>query len=156
MVVCFYCRFYDLSALWILALIPAAAFPVLLSFSWEKWKKALTAFSVLGICFFVGFIGFYSQCNRYDKTTDFGECTFSGRVVEIREYSAGSRVVLDNLKVEGEKQNCKLVTYLPASFVENITLSDELLLRGEVTKREFTAEGFSSSAKDFGKGIYSR
>ena len=153
-VVCFYCRFYDLSALWILALIPAAAFPVLLSFSWEKWKKALTAFSVLCICFFVGFMGFYSQCNRYDKTTDFGECTFSGRVVEIREYSAGSRVVLDNLKVEGEKQNCKLVTYLPASFVENITLSDELLLRGDVTKREFPAEGFSSSAKDFGKGIY--
>ncbi len=153
-VFCFYHRFYGLSAAWLLCLLPAAAFPVFLSVSIEKWRRMIILFAVLCICFFTGFFGFYAQVNHYDKMTDFGTCNFSGRVVEIRAWYNGSQVVLDDLIVNGETQDCKLIAYLPTSFTEDITLSDEVLLNGDVKKKEMNVEEFSTSAKDFGKGIF--
>ena len=153
-VFCFYYRFYRLSSAWLLCLLPLAAFPVFCAFPIGKWKQMLLAFAILCICFYSGFLGLSLQFNRYDKLTDFGTCNFSGRVVEIRAGYNGSKVVLDDLTVEGEKQNCKLIAYMPASFMENVTLSDELFLRGNITKKSVRADDFTSNAKDFGKRIF--
>ena len=152
-VFCFYHYFYDLSAVWALVILPLAAFPVFLSYSIRAWKRIILVFSLLCACFFIGFVSLTLQTNRYEEATDMGECYFSGRVVEIREgYNV--KVVLDDLVVDGKAQDCKLVAYLPSSFVEDIMLSDELFLRGTISKRVMEAEGFSSVAKDFGKGIF--
>ncbi|MBO5736485.1 MAG: hypothetical protein J6S04_01630, partial [Clostridia bacterium] len=151
---CFYYRFYSLSPIWLLCLLPASVFPAFLSYSLSKWKEMGWAAVLLCICFLTGFFGFGMQVDRYEKVSGFGECNFSGRVVEVEEGYNGVEVVLDDVKVEGERQNCKLIAYLPASFEGKLTLSDELFLYGEVTKKDITSENFVPYAKDFGKRIF--
>ena len=153
-VFCFYCRFYGLSFAWLACLPILAAIPVFLSVSTAKRKKCVLALLSLCVCFFAGFFGFSIQVKRYEKTTDFGECYFTGKVVEIHESYNKVGVVLDGVKIDGEKQNCKLIAYLPTAFGETITLSDELFLRGEIEKRDINAENFTMQSKEFGKRIF--
>lgn len=151
---CFSFRFQGLSSAWLVCLLPLAAFPVFLSLPLDRWRAALVAFSLLCVCFFVGFFGFTIQVSRYENVDVSGEVYFSGRVVELREWNGSVGVVLDDVTIEGERQNCKLITYLPASFGEKVALSDELFLHGNVQKREMDADEFSLVAKDFGKRIF--
>lgn len=153
-VFCFYHRFYSLSSLWLLCLIPMAAFPIFLSLPFGKWKEMGLIFVILcGFCL-MGFFGFGVEVNRYENVSSFGECYFSGRVVEMSKGTNSVKVVLDDLRIDGEEQNCKLVAYLPTSLHDKVTLSDELFLHGNVEKREISAEKFARAAKDFGKRIF--
>lgn len=151
---CFYHAFEGLSAAWLLCLLPMAAAPAFLSYSKGKLWAAAIAFLFLCLCALVGFFGFTIQVNRYEHTAAFGEKYFSGRVVEIREGKYSTALVLDDLVIEGEGENCKLIAYLPTSFCEDIRLSDEVFLRGDIEKRAYETEGFSLFAKDFGKRIF--
>ena len=153
-VYCYYHHFKSVSLGWLFAILPVLALPILLAYPLAKWRRMLVVFALLCTCLFTGFLGLNTAVRRYERMPDFGECNFSGRVVEIREKSSRVEVVLDNLKVDGEKQNCKLIAYLPASFKGELTLSDVLFLGGEVGKVELNAENFSSTAKDFGEKIY--
>ena len=151
---CFYYRFHGVSFAWLACLPILAAIPVFLSISIEKRKKCILALLSLCVCFFVGFFGLSMQVNRYENTKGFGECYFTGRVVEIHESYNKVGVVLDDLAIDGEKQNCKLIAYLPTAFGETVTLSDELFLYGEIEKREINAENFTTLSKEFGKRIF--
>jgi hypothetical protein len=76
------------------------------------------------------------EVDRYENVTSLGECHFSGRVVDISEGESSVKVLLDDLRVEGKRQNCKLVAYLPATFQGKLTLSDTVFLYGNIEKRE--------------------
>ena len=153
-VFCYYHYFRSLHTAWLLCLPPATLFPAFLSLPSRRWRRVVVGFLLLCISFFVGFFGFQIEVNRYEDARSFGECYFSGRVVEMRDGANGTQVILGDLTIEGEKQNCKLIAYLPASLEGEVGLSDELFLRGEVTKKKFSYETFSFTAKDFGKRIF--
>ena len=149
-----YHHFRGLHLAWMLCLLPCAALPLCACSTAKQWIRAGYAVLVLCICFLMGFFGFFLQINRYQRTDGAKESFFSGRVVEMREYYDTVGLVLDDLSVDGEELNCKLIAYMPASFCKNIQLSDELFLQGDIEKVSVDTDGFSAQAKDFGKGIF--
>ena len=153
-VFCYYHYFLSLHTAWLLCLPPMAFFPVFLSFPLVRWKKIALLSLLLCVSFFIGLFGFQIEVNRYEDVRPFGECYFSGRVVEMRDAANGTQVILDDLTIEGEKQNCKLIAYLPASLEGEVGICDELFLRGTVTKKSFQQETFTLNANDFGKRIF--
>lgn len=153
-VFCYYHYFLSLHTAWLLCLPPMAFFPAFLSFSLQQWKKIAALSLLLCVSFFIGLFGFQIEVNRYEDARAFGECYFSGKVVEMRDSANGTQVILGDLTIEGEKQNCKLIAYLPASLEGEVGLCDELFLRGTVTQKSFSQETFTLNASDFGKRIF--
>lgn len=151
---CFYYRFFDLSSAWLLCLLPVGALPVFLAYPIEKWKKMVLVFALLCVSFFMGFFGFGIEVDRYENVSALGERHFSGRVVDISEGESAVKVVLDDLRVEGKRENCKLIAYLPATFQEKLTLCDTLFLYGDIEKREINVDNFIRTSKDFSERIF--
>ena len=111
-------HFNDVSALWLLCLIPLAVTSFFFCRTSEKWLRTAFSVALLGIFFFVGFFGFSLQVTKfYDREEWLGENYVSGRVVEKRPYESQIGLVLDDLMIGGEKAEGKLVAYLPTSFV---------------------------------------
>ena len=147
-------RFNDVSALWILCLIPLAATPFFFCRTREKRFKTALAVSLLGVFFFVGFFGFSFQTARFfDREAFLGENYVSGRVVEKRPYETQIGLVLDDLVIGGERVKGKLIAYLPILFEDSVELSDEIFLQGEISKTSVTAENFSLMAGEFGDSV---
>ena len=151
-VFCFHYSFNNLSIAWLLCLFPLIAALLFLCFSFGDIVKIAVAFLALCACFFIGFFGFLAQVHRFDADVE-GEYYFSGRVVEIRENAYNTAVVLDDLYVDGERCKDKLIAYMPTSFCEDIVLSDQVFLHGDIQKHEIETENFSLFAKDLGKGV---
>jgi len=151
-VFCFHYYFNSLSPAWLLCLLPMTLVPLILCLSLKRLWKLLATFLVLCACFFIGFFGFLLQANRF-KADVVGEYYFSGRVVDMREMSYGTELVLDDLTVGGNHCKDKLIAYMPTSFCEDIRLSDRVVLYGEIEQNTIDTEAFSLYARDFGDGI---
>lgn len=124
---------YDLSKLWLLVWIPLFVAIVFICRKRVGTIKVVLAITLLLVSFFVGFTGFslkidaFQTCNRYSTET-----TVVGKVVEKQEYTYTIKLVLSNVYIGENYENSKLVAYLPASFCENVQLSNEVLLQGFV------------------------
>lgn len=129
----YFYRFQNVSAWWLTALLPCAITPFLFCNNRVRLKKTALALLVLTAAFALGTFSFSGQVRNYTNTPVYeGEHTVEGRVLERRENDYGIVVLLDRIRIDGKEENGKLVAYLPASFSENITLSDCLVLEGEV------------------------
>lgn len=150
----FYYKFYGVSALWLLSLIPIAATPFFFCRTKEKLFRTALAVSILGVCFFVGLFSFSLQYARFfDGDHLEGEGYVAGRVVEKREYEDHTALVLDDILIGEERVHGNLVAYLPASFGKTVKLSDTLVAYGEIEAIEVDGESFGLAARDFGDEI---
>ena len=150
-------HYYKVSALWLLALIPLAGMPFFFCKSKEKIVQRACAIVCLGIFFFAGFLGFALQTNEFSQMNDYvGQNYITGRVIEKRVYNTQIACILDNVKIGGKLVKGKLIAYLPTSFEEEITLSDEIFLEGQVSVNEIGEDNFSYMAGELGNKIYLR
>ena len=150
----FYHHFRGVHSAWLLCILPCTVFPFFLCLKRGQWYKTAYAAITMCICFLAGFFGFFIQVDRYQQTDGIKDCVFSGRVVEMREGFDDIGLVLDDLSVNGKDYSCKLIAYMPASFCENLQLSDVVFLSGDVDKIRVEADLFSRQAKDFGRGVF--
>lgn len=137
--------FEDLSPWWLALTLPLAISPLF----FRHRKRAFLAVGLLLLAFFIGFYSFSRQIERYTDTQTYAseEYPVAGQIVSIGETSWGYRVVLTDLTIGSTKEDGKLVAYLPASFAEQLRLSEVVLLKGKVqTQTElFDEYGFRAS-----------
>lgn len=110
-----------------------------------KINKTAVAVCVLLVAFFIGQTCFSAQVRNYASASEYnGKYTVQGIVEEKTVGRKYGRVVLSNISVDKKEGEYKLIAYLPTSFCENITLFDEISLRGNLQ-----TQGTELSAEDF-------
>lgn len=133
-VFCYYHTYYDVSLRWLYALIPVTITPFFFCRNKIALLKTGAAMLSIVLFFFVGYGGFSRQVQNYNGTTAYnGEYYVSGKVVDKVEYEFTTRLLLEDVYIDGKSVDCKLNAYLPLSFSENVQLSDEILLYGTVS-----------------------
>lgn len=147
-------HYHGVSALWLLGLLPLAATPFFFCRTKEKIFKTAVAVALLSIFFFLGYFGFSLQTARFfDRAAYLGGNYVSGCVVEKRSYKDGTGLVLEDLSIGGKRVEGRLVAYLPATFYDTISLSDEVFLEGNVNEVEINGENFSLMAGELGDKV---
>ncbi len=127
--------FNGFSAWWLLCSIPLAITPFFFCRSKIRAKKTLLALLALLVAFGVGNTFFritvsdFRACGEYHGVS----AHVSGRVIDISEQGAVCVVTLTDVRVEKNKEQGKLNAYLPASFCENLRLSDEIFIKGTLS-----------------------
>ncbi len=153
-VFCFLNYFYDVSALWLLVLLPLAGTSFFFCRNkMQVWRTACSI-ALLGAAFFVGFFAFSLQLTNFFARNDLlGKHYVSGYVTEIRLYDGQNGYVLDDLRFGGERVDGKLIAYLPTSNTQDVTLCDELFLYGNVSETSVDGDSFALMAGEFGDDI---
>lgn len=153
--ICFYFQVYfnGVSVSWLAVLPLIAVTPFFFCRKGKSLYYTVLSILLLITSFFVGYFSFAKQIEKFTQGGKEGEACVIGKVVEKREYSYSTGLVLSDISIDGEKTFGKLVAYLPASFSENIDLCDEILLHGTIKQSELNSEEFSLQAGDFGDGI---
>ena len=126
-------RFHGVSMGWLFLLIPMVGTPFFFCHVKRDFIKTAVAWAVLLLFFFIGYGAFSSQVQAFSKPqVESGKSYVVGRVVEKNGNEYATRLLLDNVFVDGEEVDGKLNAYLPASFYENAKLGDEILLFGDL------------------------
>ena len=143
------------SSLCALVLLPFA----ICSFGFCRTRKRIrkTSFSILlvALFFFAGqglFLGAledFTNAKRIDAYT-----TVVGRVIEKSDFGGTTRVVLDDLIIGKKSTEGKLNAYLPASFCENVRLSDEILLEGNVKTDVSLTRAYGLRAEEIKENVF--
>jgi ComEC/Rec2-related protein len=114
-----------------------------------KRLRALTAVLTLALGFTLGCCATFLKIADYQATKTYqGEYTVSGRVVGISRGNEYCAVLLQDVKMGKQALKGKLVAYLPPAFYDNIRLSDEVEMRGELATDVslFNEYGFRANA----------
>ncbi len=126
--------FKDVSAWWSIALLPFAA----ASFCFCKSRARILATAVvivwLAVCFCFGFAAFKSKVLDFTDTRQYNqEAEVVGQVQEktLTEYTLV--VVLDDVRIDGEKQDGRLTAQLAKRLSDEIYLADVVRMDGVVT-----------------------
>ena len=99
----------------------------------ERWKKTAVAILVLLLFFFGGLFSFMKQAENFLRVTEFdGVYSVTGTVEEKSVYGEQTQLVLSKINVGKNKENCKLIAYLPTTYCENVQLSDVVMVRGNL------------------------
>ena len=86
----------------------------------ERWKKTAVAILVLLLFFFGGLFSFMKQAENFLRVTEFdGVYSVTGTVEEKSVYGEQTQLVLSKINVGKNKENCKLIAYLPAICYNN-------------------------------------
>lgn len=112
----------------------------------KKRLRAFLAALLLLVVFFVGEGAFRMQIASYLESRYFdGEATIAGRVIEIRDYDYSIYVLLTDVSVDGKGVTGNFIAYLPASFGENVRLSDRIVVTAKIEtyKTLFDEYGFA-------------
>ncbi|MBQ8685643.1 MAG: ComEC/Rec2 family competence protein [Clostridia bacterium] len=145
---------YGVSAWWACLLLPFAASPFFFCTSRKRAIAIALALLCLLASFLVGFGLFtrrveeFTDCGRYN-----GEYAVVGKVVEKTEYESYLSVTVEDIVVDGTREDGKLVAYLPTSFAQTIRLSDEVLLRGRVKTKASLTDDYGFRAYAIGDDI---
>ncbi len=124
---------------WLLFFFLPFVLPFTICRSKQSVKKSLTATLVFILFFFVGGSALSFQLSNFSKAENYnGEYAVTGRVIDCATSQRYVLLTLDRLTIDEKEEEGKLNAYLPASFGEDIKLSDKVLLRGKVqTYRPF-------------------
>lgn len=142
-------RCYGLSALWLLLWFPCVGVALCFCRTKRRLTNALLGVVLLGMAFFVGVFSFHQKLDKFSDAERYeGHVVVAGRVVEKEKISYGIRVYLTDVNVDGNRVDGKLVAYLPYGYYDELQLSDEVLLQGEITTDTayFDEYGFRASA----------
>lgn len=140
-------KFYDVSAWWLCILSPIAVASFLFCPTKKEIVRAACTWLSMLVFFSLGQTIFYRQTRNFENATAYnGEGYVVGRVTEKTEYDYIARLVLDDISVDGKREEGKLNAYLPLSFYNDVELCDEVLLYGTLTTETdfFDEHGFRS------------
>jgi len=85
------------------------------------------------ISFTLGAVSFSLQVKDFQSTNVYyGERVVVGRVIEKKTDGKSHAVVLDNLSVDGDEVEGKIIVYVPDAAYEGLSLSKETLMLGTV------------------------
>jgi ComEC/Rec2-related protein len=131
----------------------AFALPTCALFFVKNKRSCVLALLLLYLALAFGFTSFLMVMRRYDSAQSFiGEKTVIGRVVNKSETGFGCKIELTDLYVDEKAVEGRLIAYLPLSFYEETSLSDVLVVRGEVEKLSAFGE-FGFRAGEIADGI---
>ncbi|MBO4939898.1 MAG: ComEC/Rec2 family competence protein [Clostridia bacterium] len=122
--------------------------PIILYQNPKKRKRAVWVVLLLIVAFTLGEGAFRIKTHDYLQSRYFeGEVTAVGRVIEKREYEHSIFVILTDVSVDGNDEKGNFIAYLPATFGENVRLSDRILLTAKVEtyKTLFDEYGFAAN-----------
>ena len=147
-------RLYDVSLWWLCILLPIIG----ASFCFCNTKRAIVRsaawWGALCLFFSFGFMAFSTQINDFKSAEGYnGEYTVVGRVIEKEKFSYTAYLLVDNVFIEGKGVDGKLNAYLPLPFYENITLGDEVILRGETRSTTEIVGEYGFSSYEIGENI---
>ena len=141
--------FKDVSAWWSMVLLPFAV----ASFCFAKGGRrvVMTAVAVvwLAACFCFGFASFKNRVLDFTDTPQYGgQAVVVGEVKEKTLTDYMLCVVLEDVRIDGDKQDGNLVAYLPKYRAKQISLADVLKLSGfvETDISFFDEYGFRGNA----------
>ena len=84
------------------------------------------------------------QAENFLRVTEFdGVYSVTGTVEEKSVYGEQTQLVLSKINVGKNKENCKLIAYLPTTYCENVQLSDVVMVRHNAP---FTTVGITTGA----------
>lgn len=147
-------HFLGVSTLWLLLGLPLMAIPFFFCHNKRQVYYTVLTMLLVGGSFLVGFFSFSAQLRGvYDVAPQLGEQYVTGKVVEIRPYAYNTIVILDDLVIGEDRENGKLIAYLPPSFEEKVSLCDELFLVGKVYGNEPSVEEFHYDAGELTENI---
>lgn len=144
----YFCRYHGASFWWVSFLIPLMLAPFLFCKSFAGFGK--TALAVIGMLLFfsIGYGGFdrqvdrYQHCNLYDN-----RATVVGVIVEKADYDKQTKLILDNLYIDGVAEEGRLELYTSIEGVENLRLADKLSIDCKVATK-------ASAFGDYGFRVY--
>lgn len=114
----------------------------------------MAAVACLLAAFFFGFFGFSHQINEYENSVYYnGVYYVTGKLVEKTDYGDITKLTLDDVVIEDERADGKLIAYLSTLFCEELELSDEILLRGEVETITSCMGEYGFRASEIGENI---
>lgn len=129
----FYQAVYAVSAWWSCVLIPLVCAPLYFCSSFQRAKRILIAIVCLLLSFLVGLFSFTAKTEEFSGYQNYdGECVVLGTVIEKTDYDEYSRIVLQDINIDGNQEKGTLISYLPTQYNEIVTLCDEVLLRGGI------------------------
>ena len=141
--------FKDVSAWWSMVFLPFAA----ASFCFAKGGRRVLMTAVvivwLAACFCFGFATFKNCVLDFTDTPQYGrQAVVVGQVKEKTLTDYTFSVVLEDVRIDGEKQDGNLVAYLPKYRAKQIGLADVLKISGlvETDTSFFDEYGFRANA----------
>ncbi|MBQ8394451.1 MAG: ComEC/Rec2 family competence protein [Clostridia bacterium] len=130
---CYFHIFYGVSAWWSLCLIPIALAPFLFCRTRRETLQRIIAITWLLVAFFVGFFGFSHRVHSYQDSVYYnGRYYVTGTVVGKTYHGDLATLTLKGVAIDEERVDGKLIAYLSTAFVEDLSLSDKILLQGDV------------------------
>ena len=141
--------YYGVSLWWLLLLLPIVGTPFLFCLCKKDFINRGIALSVLLLFFGFGVLSFSSQIRDFTDCPNVnGEYYVTGTVTGKVDYGYNTRLVLEDVYVDGVCLKSTLNAYLPTSFHKEVVLGDEVLLFGKLqTDTDFFNDyGFRANA----------
>ncbi|MBE7078520.1 MAG: ComEC/Rec2 family competence protein [Clostridiales bacterium] len=147
-------KFNGVSAWWLFLLLPLAGTPFFFCPNKEMVFKKFIRVALLLASFAAGTMSFSLQLRDFKNQPYYHEETYVvATVVERRENGEIISLVLDDLIIGETQVDGRMNAYLPASYCENVRLSDKLLLRGLVSTDTEYFDRYGFRAKEIGDKI---
>ena len=146
--------FKDVSAWWSMALLPLAA----ASFCFCKGARRLAVTAVVALwlcaCFCFGYSAFSNKILDFTDVRQYsGRADVVGKVEEktLNEYTL--TVVLENVKIDGEEQDGRLVADMSPAYADKIRLADVVWLSGFVQTDSSFFDEYGFRANDISQNV---
>ena len=125
--------FKDVSAWWSMALLPFAAASFCFCKSGKRLLVTVVAVVWLAACACFGFALFKNRVLDFTDTPQYSQQTeIVGEVKEKTLTDYTLIVLLDDVQIDGERQDGKLVKYLSTVYAERLGLADVVRIKGLV------------------------
>lgn len=148
-VFCYFHLYYGVSLWWLLGLLPIVGAPFLFCVCKRDFIMRGLAIGALLLSFGLGAVSFSSQMQDYaDCPNVNGEYYVTGTVTGKMDYGYHTRLVLEDVYVDGVCLKSTLNATLPATFYDKVALGDEVLLFGKLQTEidPFNDYGFRANA----------
>ncbi len=124
---------YAISLWYVLLLLPVIAVVCMLTFTLAQWRRVCVSVALLLLSFTLGAVCFSTQLRSFANSEVYqGDYALVGRVVDKQADETNCVLTLDRVHVEGEELEGKTVAYLPREYFEVVSLSDEVLIEGDL------------------------
>ena len=149
---CYSYIFYQVS-LWWLALLFGLATPFVFCGKSKLLKTAAAVFLLL-VIFFLGMNCFGAQVSKYQNAAVYkGNHTVCGVLEKKLLGERYSSLILTDIQVDDNKEDYKLIAYLPTAYCEEVQLFDKVILYGNIQTNESKLTGGVFSGHMFREGI---
>ncbi len=118
----------------VLLILPLIGLICMLAFTLVQWKRICVCLALLLFSFALGAGSFALQIKGYQSAGAYnGEYAVVGRVIEKETDGTSYVLSLDKLTIAGEREKGRLTAYVSPAVFEEVSLSQEVVLQGEIS-----------------------